>query len=180
VRTTPLSRVSVGAEGLDVDEGVVAGVLHVVAEIAPYDADVAGREVHRVGVGTRVEHGHPPRSFQVVLPLVRVGVPVQLTHPTGLDRRQSGGDGRGGGEVGAVGDLDLSAAVLVHGRGLPETEDHRFGPSLLHAGGELVGFEVAGDLSGEDPEIVERDVGEHLFRDPEVQLLPGRVSAASR
>jgi hypothetical protein len=96
--------VVVAAERFDEDQVVVAGVLDVVAAVAFDEADVAGPEVGGVGVRPGVEHRHPGGAFQVVLPLVGVGVPVQLTDAAGLEVHVHAGDLIRDREVG-LGDL---------------------------------------------------------------------------
>src|SRR6202050_2109313 len=104
--------VVVAAERLDEDQVIVAGVLDVVAAVAPDQADIAGLEVGGVGVRAGVEHRHPGGALHVVLPLIGIGVPVQLPHAARLDDDQGGRDRLGRREVGAVGDADAAAAVL--------------------------------------------------------------------
>ncbi len=72
--------VVVAAERFDEDQVIVTRVLDVVAAVAPDQADIAGPEVGGVGVRAGVEHRHPRGTFQEVLPLVGVRVPVQLPH----------------------------------------------------------------------------------------------------
>jgi len=61
-----------------------------------------------------------------------------------------------------------AAGVLHDGLGPAEAEDRRLVVAPLDARGELVLLEVAGHIAGEDPEVVERDVAEHLLGDAEV------------
>ncbi len=85
------------------------------------------RKIRRQRVGTGVEHGHPRLALDVVLPLVGVGVPVHLPDAAGRHGHQRGCDGGGYLEVGAVGDADASAGILLDRGRAAERIDERVG-----------------------------------------------------
>lgn len=145
--------VPVAAEHLEKLQHVVAGVLDVVAQVLANEADIARPEVRGIRMGPGIEHGHPCRPAQVVLPFVGVGVPVQLSHRAGFHCDQSCRNGARIGEIGAVGDADAAAAVLVQRLRAGEAEDDRIACFPGHNGVGLALLEVAGYVAREDPEV---------------------------
>lgn len=78
--------VSTGAEHFQELQNIVAGVLDIVAEVPAHYPNVAGAEVVGRCLRSGIEYCHPSLAaqiVQIVLPLVGVGMPVQLSHPLG-------------------------------------------------------------------------------------------------
>src|ERR1700730_7392151 len=87
----------------------VAGILDVVPHGKGHVTDIVGLKVEGAGLARGGEHAHAGLPFDVILPLVRIRVPVQLAHRAGRDLDQRCGDGRGYREHFAVGDAYRSA-----------------------------------------------------------------------
>src|ERR1700722_3172629 len=66
----------------------VAGVFDIVAHGEGYLSDNAGLLIERPRGARRREHAHPALSLDLVLPLIRIGVPMHVSHPAGSDLDQ--------------------------------------------------------------------------------------------
>src|ERR1700730_13200029 len=91
----------------------VAGILYVVPHGKRHVTDIVGLKVEGAGLARGGKHAHAGLPFDVILPLVRIRVPVQLAHRAGRDLDQRCGDARGYREHLAVGDAYRSAFRLI-------------------------------------------------------------------
>lgn len=99
-------RIVAALEHLQESQGRAPGVLDVVPHREWHLAHVSRREIERSCMSIRGKDAHPGLPFDVVLPLVRVRVPVQLADATRLDFDQGGRNRFLCREVAAVGDTD--------------------------------------------------------------------------
>src|SRR5690348_14595652 len=76
-------------------------------------ADVARVEVRGLCFGAGSEHSDLRRAFDVVLPLIGIGMPMQLAQAAGDQSHERGGDVCVGEEVPAVGDLHRTTGPLA-------------------------------------------------------------------
>ena len=147
--------------------GLVAGVLDVVADCAG-----PGRrhrlEVGGVGVRARVEHRHPGGTLHVVLPLVRVRVPVQFPHAARLDHDQGGRHRLGRREVRCCPRCGCCRRCSHRPASTPTYGRSPAPAAPFDACRHLVRLEIAWFVTGEDPEVVQGNVVEGLLGDPEV------------
>src|SRR4051794_36374116 len=78
--------------------------------IVPPDVTyVAGVEIHCEHIGSRIEHPHAPFALDVILPFVRIWMPMHLPQRAGPHRNKRCSNGHGNLEIVAVGELHLSA-----------------------------------------------------------------------
>ena len=75
-------------------------------------ADVPRVEVRGLRSGAGSEHPDLRRAFDVVLPFIGIGVPMQLAQAARDQSHERGGDECVGEEVPAVGDLHRTAGPL--------------------------------------------------------------------
>jgi hypothetical protein len=91
----------------------IAGVLNIAAHRLPNEAYVASAEVEGSGGILRSEHRNSPRSGQIVLPFIRVGMPVNLPHGLRSDSHARRGDVGRDGEISCVGETNRSTRAFV-------------------------------------------------------------------
>src|SRR2546429_5734013 len=89
----------------------VAGILDVMAHGKGNETDIAGAEVEGARLTRSAEHAHACLALDVILPLVGVGVPMQLPHSAGVNFDQGRGD-RANREVAGIGDPHRPALGL--------------------------------------------------------------------
>src|SRR3954453_21435559 len=78
-------------------------------------AHIAGFEVHGASAAAGAEYRHSRLTADVVLPLIRVGMPVELTHTAGVDSYDCDRDGRRNFEHARIDDAHLSSARRFRG-----------------------------------------------------------------
>src|ERR1700733_3228017 len=147
----------------------ISGVFDIMSEVAFDITNVASGEIHSERVRAGVEYRHAPLALDIVLPLVRIRVPVHLAHSA----RSNSNEGRGYRgrdlEICAVGDLDGSGIGRSGGpRGL-KRENKWMGRSrrvLLNC--RAVRRQVTWNRTLEDPEIVKRNFCKRFGRDAEI------------
>jgi hypothetical protein len=76
--------------------------------------DVAGVEIVRHRIRPGIEHRHLRRPFDVILPFVRVRMPVHLAHAARMDGDERRRDRGRSLEIVAVGDLSHAAFGLCN------------------------------------------------------------------
>src|SRR6267142_517049 len=126
-------------------------------------ADVARIEIHRHRIRAGIEDRHASLSLDVILPFVRVWMPVHLAHTAGTNGYQRGCDPGCDGEVATVGDPLVAAPGFSRRCGRCKAKDkgmRRSAPVLADCCS--VRCQIAGQGALEDPEILQRDLGECL------------------
>jgi hypothetical protein len=88
-------------------------VFYIVAHRLWNVACVARAEVEGSGGILRSKHRHSPRSGQIVLPFIRVGMPVDLPHGLRSDFHDRRGDLGRDGEISCVGDANRPTRAFV-------------------------------------------------------------------
>jgi hypothetical protein len=150
----------------------------VVAEVAAHESDVAGVEVGGVRVRAGVEDRHPAGALEVVLPLVGVGMPVQFAHRAGHDRV------RAAATVVEAGKLVLSAIWMrppLFSCTGADRDRRKITGSVAPHSTPACGLDVlegAGDVAGEDPQVVQRMSAEHVLRERRSSWRARRVACA--
>ena len=104
--------VFIGLEHFQIDQIGVTRVFHVVAKGARDEAHVPGVEVRRARLAAVEEHRHAAFALKVVLPFVRVLVPMQFPQAAGFDDDVRRRDGRCNRKVSGVDDPDLARPGL--------------------------------------------------------------------
>src|SRR5262249_20924955 len=92
-------------------EVLAAGVLYVMPVALRHVADIAGGELLEAHAAVRSEHAHAGPAGDVVLPLVGVGMPMQLAQAARLDLHDRAGHRRRDREL-ALGDEAVGAAGI--------------------------------------------------------------------
>src|SRR6266567_1426250 len=87
----------------------VAGIFDVMAHGKGNETDIAGTKVEGARLTGRAEHAHARLALDVILPLVGVGVPMQLPHSAGVNLDQ-----------GRSGRSNWEDVALARVRGMPE------------------------------------------------------------
>ena len=85
-------RIIAALEHLQEAQRRVAGVLDIMAHRVRDIADVAGLVIEGARLPRGCEHAHAALAFDVVLPFVGVGMPVQFAHSAGRDFDQCSGN----------------------------------------------------------------------------------------
>src|SRR6266700_4739621 len=80
-----------------------AGILDIMAHGKGNETDIAGTKVEGARLTGSGEHAHARLALDVILPLVGVGVPMQLAHSAGVNLDQGRSD-RANWEVAGIGD----------------------------------------------------------------------------
>jgi hypothetical protein len=92
------------------------------AEVSLHVTDVSGLEILRHHLRPGVEHRHRRLSGDVILPFIRIRVPMHFAQAAGVYGDQGRGDGLRRLEIAAVGDARLAAGGLAGGRHAGELE----------------------------------------------------------
>jgi hypothetical protein len=136
-------------------------------------ADISGLEIERARLTGCAEHAHAGLTLDIILPFIGVGMPMQFSHPAGINFDQRRGDRGGNGKHAGVGDPYRSALGLdwlLRHHFMAEAPRHsgcgRIGGMQLsrHRGCEDVSFtgiRRVPEGRGRDPKIL----GQHLARD---------------
>ena len=153
------------------DKGKVgrAGILDVMAKAFLHVADIARKKIRRRGFRPGIEDRHPPLALDVVLPLIRIRVPMHFPYAARLYRdhaRRQPSSTHGNSCYPQPGSAAGVRPVRLHIR---ETVDERIGRRTRRRGNRLlVGRKRPGNFALENPALLQRDILESIRRHAEI------------